>query len=253
MGRLQQVLWNLLRNAIKYTPAGGIIWIETADDPTGQLEIRVRDNGIGIDPIDLPRIFDAFVQGDPALSQRNGGLGLGLAISRALVEQHNGTLIAESPGRGKGATFTLTRPTVDEKVDAEAAPAARDAAAAGRPLRILVVEDHPDTRQVLSKLLRLLGHTVIAEANVAAGLKAADSEVIDLLLSDIGLPDGTGYELLRRVREHSTVPAIALTGFGMECDVKKSKEAGFRDHLTKPVDLQQLEMSIQKIMKEAAV
>jgi CheY-like chemotaxis protein len=252
--RLQQILWNLLKNAIKFTPEGGTVTVR-ARNVEGQggegassaplLVVEVVDTGIGIEPAVLPKIFDAFEQGTPSITRRFGGLGLGLAISRALAVAHNGDLVAASGGRNQGSTFTLTLPTCApvEGANEEAVPcppAPKNAAPAG-PMRILLVEDHASTASTLARLLRKLGHDVSVAGGVAAGLAVARAERFDLLISDIGLPDGTGLDLVRQLRAtHPDLPAIALSGYGTEADVRRSLAAGFTQHLTKPINLEQL-------------
>jgi CheY-like chemotaxis protein len=243
MTRLQQILWNLLRNAVKFTPKGGTIRIASENDADGHLLVRIQDDGVGIAAVILPRIFEPFCQGNPTMSQRSGGIGLGLAISKALAEQHGGTLSAQSAGLGQGAEFILRFPTVDTVAAAEAG--AISILPAAKPLRILVVEDDPETRRLLCKLLTVLGHQVLQAGDVASGRKALACNQLDLLLSDIGLPDGTGYDLMKEVP--ASLPALALTGYGMESDVQQSLAAGFREHLTKPVDVPRLQAAIHRI------
>jgi PAS domain S-box-containing protein len=255
--RLQQILWNLLKNAVKFTPRGGTVTIRTsnAGGPGGRVEVSVSDTGIGIAPAALSRIFTAFEQGGLEVTRKFGGLGLGLTIATALAEMHDGTLRAESPGEGRGATFTLSLPTrsagpVGGAAAAVPAPAARD----GRPLRVLLVEDNRDTADVLRRLLERLGHRVRLAAtradaeSVIRGGHADDADGFDLLISDIGLPDGTGHDVVRALRERRRTPAVALTGYGMEHDVARSREAGFDEHVTKPVDMAKLESVIRQVM-----
>ncbi len=264
--RLQQVFWNLIKNAVKFTPEGGSITIRTANEPDeadtdpdgmtarhpGRIAIEVADTGIGIDPEVLPRIFDPFQQGESTITRRFGGLGLGLAICKGIVDAHGGELVATSPGPGLGTTFrfalkALPGPAVEPDGDSHQAPPIQ-----GREypasLRILVVEDEPATLRLLARLLRKLGHEVTTADTIDAGSRAVDARPIDLIISDIGLPDGSGLELIRRaVRRLGGVPAIALTGYGMEEDVRRSREAGFTAHLTKPIDFTKLEAMIQQV------
>jgi PAS domain S-box-containing protein len=245
--RLQQILWNLLKNAIKFTPAGGQVVVETRDGEGGQVVVEVTDNGVGIPQDVLPRIFEAFEQGGREVMRQFGGLGLGLAISRALADMHGGTIRAESGGLGQGARFTLTLPTAE----AEAAKR-RDA---GGPAdgelrcRILLVEDHVDTRRVLTRLLGAMGCTVRTAGLVSEALRAAEEERFDLLVSDIGLPDGSGVEVMREVKARYGLRGIALSGFGMEEDIERSRAAGFEAHLTKPVNLAVLEATLRRVVK----
>jgi PAS domain S-box-containing protein len=248
-GRLQQVFWNILKNAAKFTPTGGTIEIASGNLPNDRLQIEFTDSGVGMTPQTLQRIFQPFEQGSAELVRRYGGLGLGLSLSKAFVEAQGGTIAASSAGPGKGSTFTVSIPAVKAPATA-AKPSApkRRVLDVGRSLEILLVEDHDDTARVLSRLLERLGHRVRIADSVASALLAAE-QPFDLLLSDIGLPDGTGNDLIRQLREgrHVNVPAVALTGFGMEEDIAKSREAGFTDHLTKPVNFQRLQIMVQKI------
>jgi two-component system CheB/CheR fusion protein len=254
--RLTQVFWNLFSNAVKFTPTGGAIavrsWREQA--PAGPtLVVEVEDTGIGIEPEVLSGIFDAFQQGELAITRRFGGLGLGLAISKAIVELHGGGLAATSAGRGRGAKFSVRLPVGDLPLSREVArpgPArevpALQPAAEVRPLRILLVEDHADTAEAMADLLREMGHEVMVAGTVAGGLAAAEGQAgrFDLVLSDLGLPDGTGLDLMAELHGRYGVRGIALSGYGMEEDVRKSLEAGFDRHLTKPVNLQALQTAI---------
>lgn len=249
--RLQQVCWNLIRNAIKFTPKGGSITIRTANaaaacDVPRTLHIIVADTGIGIAPDVLPRVFDAFEQGDQTINRRFGGLGLGLAISRQLIVMHGGTLKAESPGRDLGATFTVTLPgaTVPPPWADETAP---DEPAISRRLRLLLVEDHADTARVMARLLREANHQVQAVGTVSAARAAAAQECFDLIITDLGLPDGSGIELFSELKAHYGLRGIAVSGYGMEDDVQRCLAAGFEAHVTKPVNLHRLEDLIQEI------
>jgi two-component system CheB/CheR fusion protein len=202
---------------------------------------------VGIEPDVLPRLFRPFEQGERTVTRQFGGLGLGLSIVRSLVEMHGGSITATSPGTGRGATFSFRLETVEPTRAAAAggaagpvALAASAAAGAAKACRVLLVEDHDDTRYVLSKLLGSLGCDVTAVATVRAAMELADREAFDLLLSDIGLPDGTGHDVMRYVRERHNIRGIALSGFGQDDDLRRSLEAGFEQHLTKPVNLQAL-------------
>lgn len=248
-GRLQQVFWNILKNATKFTPPGGRIEIRTSNGEDGTLRIAFTDSGIGMSPEMLQRLFQPFEQGTEEAVRRSGGLGLGMAISKALVDVQGGTIAASSGGANLGSTFTLTFPSVAAPVHAAAsAPSAQDnAQSRSHALRILLVEDHVDTAKVMTRLLRRLGHTVKPTESVAGATELFRNEKFDILLSDIGLPDGTGLDLIRQIRTTSDIPAIALTGFGMDDDITQCKAAGFTAHLTKPVNFQRLEMVIQQL------
>ena len=243
--RLQQVLWNLLKNAAKFTPEGGAIALGTEDVGPDGLRIRISDTGIGIPPEALPRLFHAFEQGGRAVTRQFGGLGLGLAISKALVDAHGGTIRVDSEGHGKGATFTVELPEATYPAEAGGGPGETGGnGERSRSLRILLVEDHADTLRVLSRMVRGLGHAVTTAASVATALDASAAGPFDLLVSDVGLPDGSGVDLMRRLRP---MPGIALTGYGMESDVEACRDAGFAAHLTKPVDFTRLEEAIRRV------
>lgn len=246
--RFQQVVWNLLNNAYKFTPSDGMIAIRTTNPAPGMMRLEIRDSGMGIDPRFLTRIFTAFEQGDPSHARRVGGLGLGLAIARAIVDAHGGTIGALSSGIGKGATFFVEWPGVRAPGLESAAPATpAPAAAPARNLRILLVEDHALTLAVLTRMLRGLGHEVIAASRLAEAIEKARGQRFDLLVSDIGLPDGTGLDLVRWVKTQSPVPAIAVSGYGTPDDLARSREAGFALHLIKPVDARQLQAAIDQV------
>ena len=240
--RLQQIFWNLINNAVKFTPRNGQIIITTSNDSKGQLRVEIADTGLGIEAEALPKIFDAFEQGGRT---QLGGLGLGLAISKALVEAHKGTITAQSAGRNKGATFMLVFPTCD-KTEAQIAPAALPRLPERQPMRILLVEDHEDTNRSLTNLLRRRGYHVRSALSFQSAVNLSAKEQFDVLISDLALPDGNGIDLMQKL--HSTQPllGIALTGFGMEDDIRKSYEAGFKHHLVKPIDLNKLDSLIQE-------
>lgn len=244
--RLMQIFWNLLRNAVKFTPEGGSILIRTWNEG-GELTVEITDTGMGIEPGSLPHIFEAFSQG---AGRKLGGLGLGLSISKAICELHGGRILAVSPGYGQGATFRVFLPTGGWPKEIETAPPKAPEPAARRPLRLLLVEDHPDTAEAMAELLRSFGHGVRVAMSVAAGLEAAASEMsgagIDLVISDLGLPDGTGMDLMRELVSRYGLRGIALSGYGTEEDVRRSLEAGFSRHLTKPVNFQALEAVIHE-------
>jgi len=243
--RLQQVFWNLLSNAAKFTPSGGTILVRTTGpDATNQITIEVSDNGAGIAPEKIRRIFNAFEQAEgPA----HTGLGLGLAICKALVERHRGRIEAQSEGVGFGATFRIRLPC------AEAVPGMKAAVPIATPdrsgVRLLVVEDHRDTLETLQQLLKRRGYTVRTASSVGDALKVAENYEFDLLVSDIGLPDGRGTELLEKLEKRSRHPfkAIAMSGFGTDDDLRSSQLAGFAQHLTKPVEFAALNEAIARL------
>lgn len=245
--RLQQVFWNLINNAQKFTPPEGSITVRSSDAPGGRVRVEVSDTGVGIDPAVLPRLFSAFEQGDLRASRQHAGLGLGLAITKRLVEAQGGTVAAFSEGRGRGATFTVELPAV---LVTTQKPAASKPAPLPQPdaaLSVLLVEDHEPTLRVMTRLLSRLGHRVTGATTLASATAAASQSSFDLLLSDLGLPDGSGLDLMRRVRDRYTGRAIAITGYGMESDIAASREAGFTEHVVKPVDLHALQSAISRI------
>jgi CheY-like chemotaxis protein len=257
--RFQQVIWNLLRNAVKFTPPKGSILIRTQDMIPAQgpawLRIEVEDTGLGIDAAALERIFQPFEQGAAAGDHRFGGVGLGLSIARAIVSLHGGQIRARSDGRMRGAAFIVELPdaqeppkktlpqseAVDRVTDDAGLPTglAEDgdppAAVLLRPLRLLLVEDHEPTLEALKTLLERSGHTVVGVGTVSGALAAAERERFDIVISDLGLPDGTGTQLMEVLRESWQLPGIALSGYGMEEDISRCREAGFAAHLVKPV------------------
>ncbi|HVF59136.1 MAG TPA: ATP-binding protein [Thermoanaerobaculia bacterium] len=246
--RLTQVFWNLLNNAVKFTPEGGTITVRTRNDSPDRAVVEITDTGMGIDPEVLPRIFDAFEQGEPDVTRRYGGLGLGLAISKAIVELHGGLISVRSDGRDRGTTFSVRLPAEPLPFESAAAPAPQVAETPPARLRVLLVEDHSDTAAALADLMRLHGHEVRIAGTVAQALSAAAKAGkggIDLVISDLGLPDGNGQDLMRQLAERFGLRGIALSGYGMEDDVQQSREAGFERHLTKPVDLRSLDAAIR--------
>ena len=246
--RLQQVLWNLLKNAIKFTPFGGRIWIESADGPNGRIVLTIRDSGTGIEPDVLPRLFNAFEQGSDGVTRTFGGLGLGLSIARGLLEMHGGTIRAFSEGKDRGAAFTIELPATAKCPEHPSTPDEPQLVDAQHAARVLFVEDHPDTSRAMIRLLKHTGYSVHAADTVAAALRIAESEPFDVLVSDIGLPDGSGLDLMRQLRgAHPHLRGIALSGFGMEEDVERSRAAGFDEHLTKPINLTAFEETLARL------
>jgi PAS domain S-box-containing protein len=260
-GRLQQVFLNLLTNAIKFTPNGGAIAVRTSggsgngDNGNGgnRIRIQISDTGSGIDPQMLERLFAPFEQASSA--RRFGGLGLGLSITRSLIEMHRGTINAASEGLDRGATFTLELPLL-ERPAAAAASRALDGAPQSSPqelrraafqrCRILLVEDHADTRQIMSKVLRSLGCDVTTAGGVREALSLAERSDFDLLVSDIGLSDGTGMDVMRALRDRPGIHGIAISGYGHEDDLRRSREAGFNEHLVKPINFKALQEAVTR-------
>ena len=259
-GRLQQVIWNLLANAIKFTPEGGRVdlFVERSNN---HMEVRVVDTGRGISPDFLPHVFERFRQAADATTQRHTGLGLGLAIVRQLVELHGGSVDAASEGVGRGATFTVRLPISVQEGQAAAVGERRTAASTASPmprlprldaLRILVVDDNADGRTLTSLVLTQAGASVKAVASVREALQMLEVERPDALVSDIGLPDQDGYGLIRQIRQYEAehggfLPAVALTGYARAEDRARILAAGFQAHVPKPVDPIELTAAIETI------
>ena len=244
--RLRQVFWNLLNNALKFSPRQGRIRVRTWNDGD-RLKIEIADEGIGIDEQTMQRIFQAFEQGEVTRTRRFGGLGLGLSIAKALVEMHQGRLSAFSDGRNKGASFIV------ELISIPAAPRREqpvETAASGvsRCHRILLVEDHEDTLHILARFLRKWGYRVTTASTVQSALERASEQNFDLLISDLGLPDGSGHDVARELQRRCKLPAIALSGYGTDVDIQNSLEAGFAEHLTKPISFQGLRGAIERLL-----
>lgn len=246
--RLQQVFWNLVKNSAKFTPESGRLEISTRNNEAHQIVIEIADNGIGIDATLMPRIFDAFEQGGGVITSKYGGLGLGLAISKRVVDLHRGTIEARSEGIGRGATFTVTLNAMETSMlegpvlflEREPAPL--------QHIQILFVEDHEDTARVLGRILKNAGFDVSHAGSLAQARELAAGRRFDLLISDVGLPDGSGLELMKALRDAQGLSGIALSGFGTEEDVAASMAAGFAAHLTKPVDWDRLRSEIERLV-----
>ena len=258
--RLQQVVWNLLSNAVKFSPAGGRIEVRL-DRAGEELELVVKDQGMGIDPAFLPHLFERFRQADSSSTRAYGGLGLGLAMVRHLVEAHGGTVRSESSGRGRGATFTVRLPVIPVH---QAAPGG--ALTAGAPagpegpwplarlsrIRVLVVDDDPDSREVVREVLEQAGATVSLAASTREALASIAEEPPDVLLSDLGMPEEDGYQLLRSVRALAKdagggVPAAALTAYTQAEDRRAAQDAGFQSYLAKPIDPAELTAAVARL------
>jgi signal transduction histidine kinase/CheY-like chemotaxis protein len=240
--RLQQIFWNLIKNAVKFTPNGGQITLSTNNDREGNLHVQVADSGQGIEPKFLTRIFDAFEQVEKG---RKGGLGLGLAITKTLVEMHNGKIIAESEGHNQGAKFSVCFPAarISDEVPENAAP---PAAEERKSSRVLLVEDHKDSNHSLTQMLKRRGYLVESAWDVKSALELAGQHEFDILISDMGLPDGSGIDIMRQIRDRDIL-GIAISGYGMEEDIQRSHDVGFRHHLVKPVDVNRLDDLIQQM------
>ena len=255
--RLQQVFWNLLKNAVKFTPERGAISLTMGVGSGGDtIVVAIADTGIGLSPPELERIYDAFTQGDHASADgphRFGGLGRGLAISKRIVEQHHGTLTATSPGPGLGATFVVElplhqpAPAGDSHGAAETAWPGPDSQGSPALRSLLLVEDHEPTRTTLSRLLQRRSYDVSTAGSLAEARAFTAKRSFDFLITDIGLPDGTGLDLIQEMRAGHDVRGMALTGYGMDADVGRSREAGFRIHLTKPITVQSLDKALAEL------
>jgi signal transduction histidine kinase/CheY-like chemotaxis protein len=245
--RLQQVVWNLLSNAVKFTPRGGRVDVYL-DRIGAEVRVRVADTGQGIAPDFLPYVFERFRQADASSTRSSGGLGLGLAIVRHLVELHGGSICVESPGEAQGATFTFTLPAApcaggvadaSAPVASEADSASESAGCLGG-LRVLIVEDEVDTRDALALMISEAGGRVTTVGSASDALRALAASRPDVLVCDIGLPVEDGYTLIRKVRLQDDgglpIPAVALTAYAQESDRQRSLAAGFQSHLAKPVD-----------------
>jgi PAS domain S-box-containing protein len=244
--RLQQICWNLLSNALKFTPRGGRVSVRlTFDGPWARLE--VADSGVGIRPEFLPHVFDRFQQADLAITRQFGGLGLGLSIVKHLVELHGGAVEAASEGEGTGATFTVTLPVLGDITEQERRhdrAASVDAGVALDAIRLLVVEDEIDTLEFLRRLLTTHGATVLTAATASEALSLVRDERPDLMISDIGLPEMDGYDLIQNVRRQPSpgrdIPAIALTAYARSEDRTRALRAGYQAHIAKPVEPSEL-------------
>lgn len=259
-GRLQQVVWNLLSNAIKFTPKDGRVQV-LLERVNSHVEISVADTGIGIDPGFLPHMFERFRQADASTTRRHGGLGLGLAIVKQLVELHGGTIRAKSPGEGHGSTFTIVLPLAPVRAAHEeqrvhprsAMPTPPNLHCVSlRGLRVLVVDDEPDARGLIKRLLEECEATVLVAGSAADALGIIDSDPPDVLVSDVGMQEMDGYEFLRRVRaggneKAARMPAVALTAFARSEDRTRALLAGFLVHVSKPVEPQELIATIASV------
>jgi len=244
--RLVQAFWNLINNAVKFSSRGGVIEIRTSNDNRKHFELSIIDHGIGIEPDRMFSLFKPFEQGDASVTRRFGGLGLGLAISKHLVELHDGTIKVESKGRSFGSTFRVTLDILEEQVG-RSGVTGRIPSKPSKSLRILLVEDHGDTRRTLCRLLKHFGHDISEADCTRRALEIIQSQAFDVVLSDIGLPDGSGYEVISNAKQQQSVKGVALTGFGSDEDIRRGREAGFDFHLTKPVDFHELRSILDQV------
>jgi PAS domain S-box-containing protein len=262
--RLQQVIWNLLSNAVKFTPPGGHVRLTTRRSPT-ELHIVVTDDGQGISPQFLPFVFERFRQADAGVARSHAGLGLGLAIVRHLVELHGGSVVAESPGVGKGATFSVHLPVLGVP---HVEPPVRERAPSSEPvpseipslsgIRVLVVDDQRDARDLLGTILRQYGAEVRVAESTMAALEALEQEPFDALVSDIGMPLEDGYVLVRKLRAMSDqprlarLPAVALTAYARNEDQRQALDAGYDVHVAKPIEPGRLVAALRKLTRGEA-
>ncbi|HEY2713419.1 MAG TPA: ATP-binding protein [Chthoniobacterales bacterium] len=251
--RLQQVFWNLIKNGVKFTSDGGKIVVETENLSDERIAIRVIDSGIGIAPAKIDKVFNAFEQGQSSITRKFGGLGLGLAISKAMVKAHGGTITVESAGVSQGSTFSVVLNIVPAPAEVQSAkPAILPKDGRGKRVtrkgHLLVVDDHHDTCIGMKMLLERRGYQITLAHTVDQALEKAEAEKFDLLISDIGLPDRSGYELMQELRAKSKLRGIAMSGFGMENDILKARAAGFSEHLTKPINFDRLDEAIRSLL-----
>jgi signal transduction histidine kinase len=246
-GRLQQVIWNLLANAVKFTPRGGRVAVRISGE-AACVRVEVEDTGVGIEADMLDRIFDRFHQADVSTTRRYGGLGLGLSIVRSLMQLHGGTVAAFSEGRGRGARFVIELPAKASLGAHGPAPSPLSDLAG---LHVLVVDDDADAREAVVRVLQESGATVTSAAGAADALRTLDERVPDVLVSDIGMPEVDGYELIRRVRAGRSVrvPAMALSAFSREEDRERAFQAGFDEYLTKPVEPHRLVQRVSSLAR----
>jgi CheY-like chemotaxis protein len=251
--RLQQVFWNLIKNSVKFTPEKGQITIATLNPGPDKIEARIVDTGIGVEHETIDKIFNAFEQGQADITRRFGGLGLGLTISKALIDAHGGKIHVQSPGKDQGSTFSVELNTVPAPLgpdgDGQDQPQGREPKQfVARHRRVLLVDDHHDTCIGMKRMLERHGYQITVAHTAQQAVEKVRTEEFDLLISDIGLPDRSGYDLMREVRLNNDLPGIALSGFGSEQDVNEAREAGFSEHLTKPVNFERLEKTIQSVL-----
>ena len=250
--RLQQAFWNIIKNAVKFTPAGGELRVTTRDAGPDCICIEFADTGIGIEPELQSRIFGAFEQGNATITSRYGGLGLGLAIARRVVDLHGGEISAHSEGAGRGATIIVSLPATAElqpPTPAASQPSRADGSGARSTTTLLLVEDHIDTARSLERLFRADGYEVVIATTLTTARDLVSTTSFDLIVSDIGLPDGSGLDLLQEIEPARRSPAIALSGYGMKTDISASQAAGFAEHLTKPVDWEHLREAVRRLVR----
>ena len=251
--RLQQIVWNLLSNAIKFTPHGGRVdvWLKRVDN---QAEITVRDTGKGINPDFLGYIFESFRQEDASITRKYGGLGLGLAIVRQLVEAHGGTITADSSGEGRGATFTVRLPLLNGEPESKQTATLRQPELDLTGIRVLAVDDEPNACELLNVLLTQYGADVLTVTSASQVLANLTSFQPNVLICDIGMPDVDGYTLLQQVRalppeKGGQIPAIALTAYARQEDQQRALDSGYQRHLPKPFEPDQLVRAVALLVQ----
>jgi CheY-like chemotaxis protein/anti-sigma regulatory factor (Ser/Thr protein kinase) len=254
--RLVQVIANLLNNAAKYTDHGGFIAL-TATREGDEASIRVEDNGVGLSPEILPRVFDLFSQEDRSLDRSQGGLGIGLTLVKSLVHLHGGTVIAESQGANQGSVFTLRLPVLSTPLAVNRPEtASRPTVTPNRRLRVLIVDDSQDSARSLARVLKLWGHETRVAHDGQTALDSIVSESFDVIFLDIGLPGMNGYQVGELIRERHGMAGpliVALTGYGQEEDLSRSRSAGFDDHLVKPVNLDRVkELLVDRMVLDSS-
>ncbi|MFY7804578.1 MAG: response regulator, partial [Limnoraphis robusta] len=255
--RLQQIFWNLFSNAIKFTPPNGSVTVRLKKTEDSYAQIQVIDSGIGIEPNFLPYVFEYFRQADASTTRSQGGLGLGLAISRHLVELHGGTIDVKSQGKGKGTTFTVMLPIQVMKCDVDQPDKLIDNGLSLQDVKIMVVEDQADARELIRLILEQQGAQVIEASSSKQALEIIKESIPDVLISDIGMPDEDGYSFLKKVRslpqdKGGNVPALALTAYTKEEDRELAIAAGFQMHLGKPLDITELVQAVFQLSTKTA-
>ncbi len=264
MRRLEQVFFNLLTNALKFTPSGGRISLETTLDGE-TVEVRVIDNGVGIEPEFLPYAFDRFRQADSTTTRNHAGLGLGLSIARQLVEAHKGTIEVRSEGKGHGSTFIVRLPVAGLRPERTAEPGTeipgRAVTASGAPrldgIRVLIVDDEPDAREIMAHELSGCGAVVSQAGSVSDALEILEGEIVDVLLADIAMPDEDGYALIRKIRASpgrmAAIPAAAVTAHARDDERQQALAAGFHLHVAKPVEPAQLARTVESLARGTSI
>ncbi|MEA5495843.1 ATP-binding response regulator [Limnoraphis robusta] len=255
--RLQQIFWNLFSNAIKFTPPNGSVTVRLKKTEDSYAKIQVIDSGIGIEPNFLPYVFEYFRQADASTTRSQGGLGLGLAISRHLVELHGGTIDVESQGKGKGTTFTVMLPIQVMQSDGDQPDKLIDNGLSLQDVKIMVVEDQADARELIRLILEQQGAQVIEASSSKQALEIIKESIPDVLISDIGMPDEDGYSFLKKVRslpqdQGGNIPALALTAYTKEEDRQQAIAAGFQMHLGKPLDITELVQAVFQLSPKTA-